>query len=107
MLGTPAFMATSATAGTGPEPRAAKWQAEAAAICVLAAMAVCFIAISWRKWTDPISDLGPQLHTLWRVSEGARLYHDVTWNYGPLSPCFGALLFKIFGPGLMVVATAN
>src|SRR5579863_4544636 len=104
MLAVHLLMATGATAETEPTARTARWQAEALGICALAGMAVYFIAISWRKWTDPIADVGPQLHTLWQVSQGAKLYHDVAWNYGPLSPCFGALLFKWFGPGIMVVA---
>src|ERR1700722_16241872 len=83
------------------------WQAEALSIVVLAAMAAYFLAISWRKWPDPIVDSGPQLYAIWRVSDGAKFYHDFLWNYGPLSVCFNAALFKIFGTGLMVLAMAN
>jgi hypothetical protein len=85
----------------------AGWKAEAVAVGALAALAVYFIWVSWRKWPDPIADSGPQWHTLWQLMQGARLYHDVTWNYGPLSPSFGAVLFAVFGPGMMVIATAN
>jgi hypothetical protein len=70
-------------------------------------MIAWFLAISWRKWTDPIIDVGPQLYATWRVSEGAMPYHDFIWNYGPLSLLFNAMLFKCFGAGLMVIATAN
>jgi hypothetical protein len=41
------------------------------------------------------------------VSLGAAPYHDLVWNYGPLSLLFNGLLFKCFGPGMMVLVTAN
>ncbi len=85
----------------------AGWKAEALAIGALVALAGYFVWVSWRKWPDPIADSGPQWHTLWRLTQGARLYHDVTWNYGPLSPTFDALLFAAFGPGMIVIATTN
>ena len=44
---------------------------------------------------------------IWRVSPGAAPYHDFLWNYGPLSLLFNGLLFKCFGPGMMVLVTAN
>ena len=85
----------------------AGWKAEALAIGALVVMAVYFVWVSWRKWPDPIADSGPQWHTLWRLTQGAKLYHELGWNYGPLSPSFDALLFLVFGPGMMVIATAN
>jgi hypothetical protein len=86
---------------------AADWKGEAFSLLVLAAMVAYFLGISWRKWPDPIVDSGPQLYAIWQVSDGARLYHDFIWNYGPFSVCLNAALFKLFGPGLMVLATAN
>jgi hypothetical protein len=66
-----------------------------------------FLHQSWRKWPDPIIDSGPQWYATWRVSMGALPYHDFAWNYGPLSLFFNGLLFKCFGPGMMVLAAAN
>lgn len=74
---------------------------------LLALMAVWFVAISWRKWPDPITDVGTQWFVFWRLSQGAMLYHDVVWNYGPLSAWFDTGLFKWFGTGMMVLAVAN
>ncbi|MDB6020938.1 MAG: 4-amino-4-deoxy-L-arabinose transferase and related glycosyltransferase of family [Pedosphaera sp.] len=82
-------------------------RAEVLGMLVLGLMAAYFLGLSWRRWPDPIVDSGPQLYAIWRVSEGARLYHDFIWNYGPLSVCLNAALFKCFGPGIMVLATAN
>ena len=88
-------------------PFAAHWQAETLAILALAAMAAWCLVTSWRKWPDPIADAGTQWFVFWRLSQGAALYHDVTWNYGPLSAWFNAGLFRWFGPGMMVLVTAN
>ncbi|MGP8201066.1 MAG: hypothetical protein ACLQU4_16360 [Limisphaerales bacterium] len=76
-------------------------------ICILALLAVWFLHESWRKWADPIIDSGPQWYAIWRVSLGAAPYHDFTWYYGPLSLLFNGLLFKCFGPGMMLLAAAN
>ncbi|HWY77615.1 MAG TPA: hypothetical protein VN281_18500 [Verrucomicrobiae bacterium] len=74
---------------------------------MLLAMISWFLAISWRKWTDPLIDVGPQLYATWQVSQGALPYHDFVWNYGPFSLFLNATLFKVFGPGMLVLATAN
>ena len=92
---------------SGARPFAAHWQAETLAILALAAMAAWCLATSWRKWPDPVADTGTQWFDFWRLSHGALLYHDIMWNYGPLSAWFDAELFKRFGPGMMVLVTAN
>ena len=76
-------------------------------ICFLALLAAWFLHASWRKWADPIIDSGPQWYAIWRTSLGEVPYHDFTWNYGPVSLLFDGLLFKCFGPGMMVLAAAN
>ena len=73
----------------------------------LIAIAVTFLAISWRRWPDLITDFGRELYTPWRLAQGGVLYRDVDSFYGPLSQYFNAILFKIFGPGLIVLALAN
>lgn len=65
------------------------------------------LAVSWRKWNDPIIDFGRELYTPWRLAEGEILYRDVQSVYGPLSQCLNGILFKIFGPGIMVLVGAN
>ena len=101
---------------TGPEqndsadqpalfPRPELW--ELAGLLVLALLAAHFLHLSWRKWPDPIVDTGAQWYDIWRVSLGAAPYHDFAWNYGPLSLLGNALLFKCFGPGMMVLVAAN
>ena len=65
------------------------------------------LAASWRKWNDPIIDFGRELYTPWRLAEGEILYRDVQSVYGPLSQYLNGILFKIFGPGVMVLVGAN
>src|SRR5919109_2877702 len=76
-------------------------------VATLAASAVFFVSISWRKWPEPLIDFGEQLYCAWRLSEGAVLYRDVELLYGPFSQYFNAAIFRIFGPGLIVLAIAN
>ncbi|MFZ1074704.1 MAG: hypothetical protein WAO21_14860 [Verrucomicrobiia bacterium] len=73
----------------------------------LAGLVVFFLVTSWRKWPDVLIDFGRELYLPWRLANGAVLYRDVGDIYGPLSHYFNALLFKCFGPGLMVLVTAN
>jgi len=76
-------------------------------LLILAGLTVFFLATSWRKWPDPLIDFGCELYTPWRLANGAVLYRDIDCFYGPLSKYFNAGLFKCFGPGLMVLVTAN
>ncbi len=82
-------------------------RSEIAGLITLAAVSVFFVATSWRKWSDPLIDFGEQLYSAWRLSQGAVLYRDVELLYGPLSQYFNAVIFRIFGPGLIVLAIAN
>jgi hypothetical protein len=83
------------------------WMAEAGGGALLAALLAYFLKVSWRKWPDPIIDSGPQWYAAWRVARGGMLFHEVAWNYGPLSVYANGLLFKIFGASLTVLFTAN
>jgi len=80
---------------------------ETSGIATLAGSAVLFVTISWRKWPDPLIDFGEQLYSAWRLSEGAVLYRDVELLYGPFSEYLNAVIFRIFGPGLIVLAIVN
>lgn len=95
-----------------PEPDQSRWPVppawiEVAGLAALVVLAGWLLTTSWRKWPDPIIDFGKELYLPWRISQGAMLYVDVDDFYGPLSQYFHATLFRLFGPGLMVLATAN
>jgi hypothetical protein len=77
------------------------------AITGLFLLAGCFASLSWRKWPDPLVDFGREVYTPWRIANGAVLYRDIEGLFGPLSQYFNATLFKLFGPGLMVLVWAN
>ena len=70
-------------------------------------LAAALIASSWRKWLDPQVDYGRELYIPWRMLEGGKLFKDVDDLYGPLSRFIDFGLFKVFGPGMMVLAWAN
>ena len=76
-------------------------------IVALGALAVKLLNISWRKWCDPQIDYGRELYIPWRMAEGAKWLKDIDDLYGPLSRFIDAGLFKVFGPGIMVLAWAN
>jgi hypothetical protein len=76
-------------------------------VLALAGLASGFIAMSWRKWPDPLIDFGRELYIPWRLAHGAVLYRDMDDFYGPLSQYLNAGLFAIFGPGMMVLVAAN
>jgi hypothetical protein len=85
------------------------WRArlEVVGLVALAGTAAFLVATSWRKWPDPLIDFGEQLYSAWQLSQGAVLYRDVDLLYGPLSQYFNAVIFRIFGPGLIVLAITN
>ena len=80
---------------------------EVAGLVALAGLTLLFLAFSWRKWPDPLIDFGREIYTPWRLANGAVLYRDVDCFYGPFSEYFNALIFTLFGPGLMVLVAAN
>jgi 4-amino-4-deoxy-L-arabinose transferase-like glycosyltransferase len=74
------------------------------------AIGVAFVAMltwSWRKWPDVLVDFGRELYVPWQLAQGKRLYSEVAYFLGPLSPHFNALWFRLFGPGLMTLALCN
>ncbi len=73
---------------------------------LFALVAYC-LAVSWRRWPDPIVDFGRELYVPWRLAQGAVLYRDVDDYYGPLSQYFNALVFRVAGPGLMHLVAVN
>ena len=74
---------------------------------LLIAVGTLMANISWLKWPDLVIDFGEQAYIAWQLSEGSVLYKDIIYFYGPLSSYIHALLFKVFGPQLMVLIIFN
>ncbi len=62
---------------------------------------------TWRRCGDLLQDFGHQLYIPWRLSEGAVLYRDIFWHFGPLSQQFHAWLFHAFGTSLTTLLVSN
>jgi 4-amino-4-deoxy-L-arabinose transferase-like glycosyltransferase len=74
---------------------------------LLAWLAIYLLNLSWRKWPDPIVDVGREFYLPWRLSQGAVLYRDLQHMYGPFSPYFNSLVFRIGGVSLTSLIVAN
>jgi hypothetical protein len=53
--------------------------------------------LSWRRLGSLIIDGGHELEVPRRLLEGAVLYRDVSWSWGPLAPWVNAALYRLFG----------
>lgn len=73
---------------------------------VLAAGAL-MVAWTWRSWPDPLVDFGAEIYLAWRLSLGEHLYADYVYPYGPLSPYWNAMWFRITGASFLSLAMLN
>jgi hypothetical protein len=88
-------------------PRSGVAPYEWGGILGLSGLLIFFLRVSWRRWPDPLVDFGRELYLPWRLAHGAVLYRDADDFYGPLSQYLNAALFRVFGPGLIVLVYAN
>jgi hypothetical protein len=65
------------------------------------------VAWTWRSWPDPLVDFGAEIYLAWRLSLGEHLYADYVYPYGPLSPYWNALWFRIAGVSFLSLAMLN
>ena len=61
------------------------------------------LAVSWQRWGNPLVDSGRELNVPLRLIRGEMLYSDVGYIYGPFSPYFNAILYRILHPSLWVL----
>jgi hypothetical protein len=64
-------------------------------------------AWSWGRLVEIQVDFGREIYFAWQLAEGKRLYADLVYYYGPLSPYFNALLFNLFGASLRTLMVGN
>ena len=77
--------------------RARSAQASIGAALLVGTAFVAFAWISWRRLGSLIVDGGHELDVPRRLLEGATLYRDIFWNWGPLAPWVNAALYRAFG----------
>jgi hypothetical protein len=73
----------------------------------MVASGIYILHVGWRKWPDVYADYGSELYPTWQISQGGLLYRDLYYMYGPLSCYVHALLFKVFGTGIMTLVYFN
>ena len=83
--------------------RAAWWPH---ALVLAATFAACF-AWNWNAWPDVLVDFGRELYVPWQMTQGKRLFGEIAWFNGPLSPHWNALMFRVFGVGLTTLVWVN
>jgi len=76
---------------------AGKPVADVLAVLVLCGASVLWSGLTWGRLDDPIMDKGWYLEAAERVKNGAVLYRDVLWMYGPLPVYLLAMLFRCLG----------
>jgi hypothetical protein len=67
------------------------------AFLILLVLFAAMSAVTWETWTNPFVDSGREMNTPLRILQGEQLYSEVYYLYGPVAPCFNALLYIIFG----------
>jgi hypothetical protein len=66
-------------------------------VAALGGATAALYAVSRGKWSDALSDSGREWIVPDAVARGELLYRDVVYWFGPLSPYWHALLFRLFG----------
>src|SRR5258705_2739607 len=74
---------------------------------VVAVTGIVMLAWSWGTWPDVMVDFGRELYVAWRLANGQRLYADLAYFNGPLSPYVNGLWFRLFGASLRTLVAAN
>ncbi|MAE77526.1 MAG: hypothetical protein CMJ85_11735 [Planctomycetes bacterium] len=70
-------------------------------------MFCAMLALTWRTWPDAMVDFGRELYVPWRIVEGQRLFSELAYHNGPLSPHVNALWFSLFGVSLSSLLWLN
>jgi 4-amino-4-deoxy-L-arabinose transferase-like glycosyltransferase len=86
-------------AGRDPLP----WLEFAGLLLIVGAL----LATSWRRTAHFLVDFGRELYVPWQITEGQRLYVDLAYFNGPLSPHFNATLFRLFGVSVTTLMIVN
>ena len=73
----------------------------------VASATVALFVISRGKWSDPIIDSGREWIVPDALSRGELLYRDVVYWFGPFTPYWHAVFFRIFGSSFRTLVLAG
>lgn len=73
----------------------------------LAASTAALFFVSRGKWSDPLIDSGREWIVPDALSRGELLYRDVVYWFGPFTPYFQSLFFRLFGSSFRTLALAG
>lgn len=62
---------------------------------------------SWWKWGDLFIDFGREIYVAWQLSEGAILYNDIYYHYGPLASLINGSMMYLFGNKISSIIYPN
>lgn len=77
-------------------------RAEALSLGAIAVLAAAVLALSWKRWIEPIIDLGRDLYVPLAMVSGERLYADILYYYPPTTPAILAGIIAMFGSTIHV-----
>jgi len=72
-------------------------------LSVLLIIFLAFAFVGWGKYGQLKQDSSRSIYVPLRVLQGRTIYRDVYWEYGPFTPYFNALLYKLFGANFNTV----
>ncbi|MCR5260344.1 MAG: hypothetical protein K6C94_00720 [Candidatus Gastranaerophilales bacterium] len=75
--------------------------------CILGAIYLLYIILTWGKWGNIIADCFREIIIPDALLQGKVLYSDITCMYPPLAYQVNAVLFKLFGTSLNVLYLAG
>lgn len=85
-----------------------EWTSETrSALLVLLVLWAGLFWLTWATWGNLTVDSGREMYVPVALLKGKILYKDVWYLYGPLSPYFNSLLFRVFGIHLAVLYWAG
>lgn len=73
---------------------------ERVGILLLVTVAIFAFSQSYLRWLDPLIDTGRDLYIPEQLSQGAKLYRDIRYQYPPLAPYLLALITSVIGRSL-------
>ena len=76
-------------------------------VCPALGVLLGMAAWGWGRLVEVQVDFGREVYLAWQLASGKRLYTDLIYYYGPLSPYFNAFLFKSLGVSIQSLLLGN